>query len=484
MFNDQPRLTPEEILGARTTATRVKHNPLVYPNGNKVSPDCSVIKIKMRYYVLENDTKHPVIRQSSLINGRWQYYNGKDVDKSLIQEEFQNLKGVTALTVDGITVPIFRKDYLAKFTLITEDNAEVLEQNTPILLDEHNKIVVAETNRIVTTVRRKQLSLFENRSKDEPIDFLISGSRQKNDSNTRVKKRKASVLVQQNDKITAENITHLSAEEILRGKGQKTNRLIYLDGTPVDIESKVIKRNKRHVVVKPNGQELPVIRASTKRISRHVFYHGKDVDDTLEIYNKNAHKYHSSYVMVDDIRVPVFTKMALAKFIFVDTQTGAHILPNIPIKLMRENEIFTQETDRPLTHLQVKEKNKIPGFENLFPLGSRKNVSTASSSAPSSMSAQAKTATVNSPLSENNIFSDEAFDFEMDTMDIEENVMEMEEVVTKSAYESYKSTSLNTPNFFNARPSTPPIMDSSKLEVFTPGEEDPQRAAQVLRGII
>tara|TARA_R110002126_G_scaffold291591_1_gene454000 strand:- start:2789 stop:4216 length:1428 start_codon:yes stop_codon:yes gene_type:complete len=468
MFDDQPRLTPEEILGATTTATRVKHNPLVYPNGNKVSPDCSVIKVKKRYYVLEDGVKHPVIRQSSLASGRWQYYNGEDVDKSLIQEDFKNLKGVNALTIDGVPVPIFRKDYLLKYNLMTKDNAEVLEKNTPVVLNKDMKIIVAGTDRIVTTIQRKHSNFSRNRPKKELIDCSIPASKQKNDANTCVRKRKPDVLEMKKNKIVAETISHLTAEDILQDKDQKSNRLIYPDGTPVDTEENVIKRNKRHRVVKPDGQEISVIRASTKRTSRHVFYHGKDVDDTLEIHNKNAHKSLSSYVIIDDIRIPVSTKMALAKYILVDTQTGAHILPDTPIKLVRNNEIFTQETDKPLTRLRVKEKNKIPGFENLFPVVRQKKISKKSSS-------EIASASVLPTLLENSFFSDEAFDFEMDTMDIGEDVVE---AVVTNVPDS--STNLYTPNFFNARPSTPPIMDPNKLEVFTPGEEDPQRAAQVL----
>ena len=90
-------------------------------------------------------------------------------------------------------------------------------------------------------------------------------------------------------------------------------------------------------------------------------------------------------------------------------------------------------------------------------------------------SSEIASASVLPTLLENSFFSDEAFDFEMDTMDIGEDVVE---AVVTNVPDS--STNLYTPNFFNARPSTPPIMDPNKLEVFTPGEEDPQRAAQVL----
>jgi hypothetical protein len=427
-------------------------------------------------YVLENGVTHPVIRQSSLSNGRWQYYNGKDVDICLSRGDLKDLKGVNALTIDGVPVPIFRKDYLARYTLITEDNAEVLEQSTPISFNEHMKIVVTGTDRIVSTIKREHLKFPQDRPKNARIDSLASG----------LQKRKAGVLERKKNKIVAENASSLTTEAIWGSKDQRSNPLLYPDGTPIDPKEKVIKRNKRHRVVKPDGQEIPVIRKNTKAASRHVFYNGKDVEDTLEIHNRNAHKYHSSYVMIDDIRIPVFKKMALAKYILVDMQTGMHILPDTPIKLMRENEIFTQETDRPLTRLRAYGKNKIPGFENLFPMRHHKKPLKISSSDTSSMTAQLKKSSEISNVSvppfllENSFFS-EVFDFEMGIMNEE---VVVEEEVKSSECESYLLTSSSTPNFFNTRPSTPPIMDLSKFRLFTPGEEDPQHAAQVLSGII
>jgi|GEM_PF-6706041 len=507
-------LTHEEIIGVLSKKT----NPLVYPNGSPVSTESQVVKLKNnRYAVIEpNGELTPLIRKSSLSILRHVFYNGHDVPDTLTVHNPRAHKYHSSyVIIDGVRIPVFTKAALAKGVLSDEETNERILPDTAITLVGNNEIRTLESDRPLyheKVSNKSTIPGFENL-------FPMSGPRYKkrklnlpttssvDDENTPLIITEAPLDEKDDDTapIFFENSSSKTTPPQIQTQDRSVkSAFVYSDGRPVPSTYEVVKlRSNRHAIKEPNGEYTVVILKNNYYTARHVFYNGHDVPDTLEIHNPRPNKHIKSFVIFKGVRIPVFTKAALAKCVLQDAETKEDILPYTPIKLTDSHEIRTIETDRPLSHLRATSKSKRPGFENIFPHSStiRKNQTfdlnnlitrkrpaeeiTLDTKACSDLEDDTTTlpsisssSTLNT--SENTRTFDDEFIFdEKDLTDDEDDLMQ----TCKSSQEQgnpyplvfFERTGVNTP--------PPTIQDLSNTEIFTPGAEGSEFLTNELKSI-
>lgn len=273
---------------------------------------------------------------------------------------------------------------------------------------------------------------------------------------------------------------------------------VYYDGSPVPTTSEVVRLwSNRHAIKEPNGEYTGVILKDNYYAARHVFYNGHDVPDTFEIHNPRPNKQIKSFIIFNGVRIPVFTKAALAKCVLQDAETKEDILRDTPIKLVGNNEIRAIETDRPLSHLRATSKNKRPGFENIFTKSStvRQNQTfdlnnlitrkrpaeeiTLNTEACSDLEDDTTTLPSTSSsstlcTSENTGSSNDEFVFNPDNVP-DEHESNNHESANPYPLGFFERTGMNTP--------PPMIQDLSSTDIFTPGEDGSEFLPRELKSI-
>ena len=242
------QLTPHEI----------KLKSIRFLDKSNVPCDAVVFKQGRGHYAMHNGEKTQVFLPDSLVQKRYQYYNGKDIPETYPVFGGGTKHHKSYIIEDGKKIAVFLRGNLSQFHLAFNDG-QLIEPQTTVYLDESNKLYIeVDGQKMFVTQVRKNPS---NRRALSEKEYQYQYYNHKNiTGNSKVFGRgryHKSYIVEDDKKIAVFSKTSL-----------RTFHLVFNDGQFIDPQSTVYLDESNKLYIEDDGQKQFVTQERKKPCSR------------------------------------------------------------------------------------------------------------------------------------------------------------------------------------------------------------------------